>query len=242
MTRAKGVEIGVLLETSMRGREGGRRFLETLLAAAPSLSPERYDNHEPIKLPFDAERLDDALAKWGFGFLWRRTNPSVLGRAWTGGPDSHDNVYLTVPLGSLDVETVLRLFSGLARHFGLLLGYVHVRTDEDSKDVEHYAKHIMPFSQGLTTRHLREGLPGVPWGTCFGRRYVEFFGLDRLLGTPAHRVERVDGGVYVQLTETPASVAKDRLSYLKAQRWAQEHLDHDAFLGAKQCRTPDFSL
>ena len=127
MMKVKGVEVGVLVARSMSGVESGRRFLQLLLKAAPGYAPERYNNFEPITVPFDSEKIDEALQKWGFGFLWRRSKPAILGNAWVGGADGHDKVYLSIPLKGLDVASVVRLFGALEEELGADIAYIHVR-------------------------------------------------------------------------------------------------------------------
>lgn len=242
MANVRGVIIGVLTSSPIGAKASGHRFLRLLLDVAPQYSPEKYNNYEPLKFQFDASAIDDALKLWGSNFFWRRSKPSVSGGAFAGFPNTHDHVYIDVPMKALAMPAVLDLFGAMTNTFGIDLAYVHVGTDADILDREYYKRHTMPFGS-LTTHHLREGLPDMPWAMLFGPPYVELFGRERLLATPAARVEPIGGGVYVQLTGAPADVAKKRDDYLAAQRTAKEHLDHDAFSGLSatgECRVPDF--
>jgi hypothetical protein len=118
-----------------------------------------------------------------------------------------------------------------------------VAHDSDSQDGDRYRRHVEPFILGLPTHCLREGLPDVPWAILFGPPYIELFGRERLLQTPAAHVEELAGGVYVQLTDSVADVRVRRESYLVAQRAARVHLNSSAFIGdtpAEQLRVPAF--
>ncbi len=240
MTRTKGVEIGILVSTTFRKKEAGRRFLKLLLAEAPEYAPERYSDHEPIRVPFDRTNLDDALKCWPMSFVWRAKRASIWGGAYSGFHRVHDSVVLRMPASVLDTEVVLRLTRAMQSAFGVDLAFLHVRTDIDTLDTEHYKRHLMPF-QTLNTHHLREGLPDMPWAMLFGPPYVELFSRERLVSTPGARIETIGDGVYVQLTGDPSDVAKKRDEYLAAQRAAKEHLDHDAFRGMsrEKCRVPE---
>jgi len=65
----------------------------------------------------------------------------------------------------------------------------------------------------------------------FGEPYVQLFGRERLLRTPAAQVADLGSAVYVQLTENPSDVISQRDSYLNAQLAAKEHLNLHAFRG-----------
>jgi hypothetical protein len=120
---------------------------------------------------------------------------------------------------------------------------MHVAHDSDSQDRDRYRRHVEPFILGLATHRLLEGLPDVPWAMLFGPPYVELFGRERLLSTPAAHLEELAGGVYLQLTTRVTDVTLRRESYLAAQKAARQHLDSGAFLGeapVEQLRVPEF--
>jgi len=244
MARTKGIEVGILASTSMRGEEAGRRFLQLLIAEAPQYAPERYSDHEPIKLSFDPINLDRALQCWKTSFLWRGKPSSVWGGAYIGFHQVHDSVVLRLPASALDVATLRHLWRVMDHAFGVDLAFIHVRTEVDTTDVEHYKEHLMPF-QTLNTHHLRQGLPDFPWAMLFGRPYVELFGRERLLQTSAARVEAIGDGVYIQLTDDPTDVAKKREEYLAVQQATKAYLNSNAFRGMSangQYSVPEFFL
>jgi hypothetical protein len=155
----------------------------------------------------------------------------------------HSSTYIKVARRAFATETAVRFLQALRHHLPIDLGYIHAQHDDDFRDRERYHSHIEPFIVGLTTHRLREGLPDVPWAMLFGPPYVELFGRDRLLNTPAAHVEELAGGVYVQLTASVTDVAVRRESYLSAQQAARQHLDSNAFLGhtsADKLRVPEF--
>lgn len=244
MSQVKGITIRTLLSTSVADRESGRLFLQLMLSQAPQYSPEKYNYYEPLNHVFDPDNIDEALACWRDDFLWRRSKPAVAGSAWFGFRNVHDSVSLKVGLKAFDKQAVMRLLASLATTFGIDLAYVHVATDEDVADLDHYRRQLMPLAQGVTTHDLRDGIPDMPWAILFGAPYVELFGRDRMMQTPAHQVEPVGGGIYVQLTSDPADAAKNRDAYLAAQRAAKQHLNSNAFreLTTTSCRVPEFFL
>ena len=226
----------------MGSRNSGRAVLETLLEAAPEWTPEKYNYFEPVNRPFHPDKLDEALDAWRFSFFWRRKHPAVDGTVLFGGK-AHSSIKIRVGQRVFATEPALRFLRELRRHFPIDLGYIHVAHDGDFHDHDRYRRHVEPFILGLATHRLREGLPDVPWAMFFGPPYVELFGRERLLSTPAAQVAELAGGVFVQLTASVTDVAIRRESYLAAQRAAREHLDSGAFLGetsTDRLRVPEF--
>ena len=239
---AKHLYFGALSPAHIGSRSSGRTFLKTLLEAAPEWSPEKYNCFEPVNRPFDPARLEDALDAWRLNFFWSRKQPTVHGSAWFGGK-AHSSIYIKVARRAFATETAVRLLRGLRAHFPVDVGYIHVQHEADSHDRDRYRRHVEPFVLGLTTHNLREGLPDVPWAMFFGPPYVELFGPERLLNTPAAYVEKLADGIYVQLTPSVADVAAKRESYLAAQQATREHLDSNAFLSdtsPDRLRVPEF--
>ncbi len=238
----KGLEVGILVSSSISSRESGRRILQMLLRTAPGYAPDLYNVYEPINLKFDPDDLETVLDLWDWSFLWRHKKPRVLGSVSFGIKRAHNSIRLSMALRAFDLEQTVRLFQEAAAQFGIVLAYIHARTPADIEDIEHYKVHIMPF-QCLTTHDLREGLPGLSWAMWFGEPYRELFG-DKLLDVPAFEVRETGSGVYVQLTEKITDVDKKREAYLEAQAAAQAHLNNDAFRGnsSGKCRVPEFRV
>lgn len=92
MNTLKSIEVGVLTVTRLRTREKGRLFLDLLFATAPEYAPGRFNTHEPVNRPFNANDYTDAMQSWGMGFLWRGRRPSVAGQIVMGPLTVHDAV------------------------------------------------------------------------------------------------------------------------------------------------------
>ncbi|NOT28008.1 MAG: hypothetical protein HOP16_18140 [Acidobacteria bacterium] len=213
-------------------------MLETLLEAVPTWVPEKYNYFEPVNRRFDPGNLDEALDVWKRNFLWNRRKPSVEGGAWFGGR-FHSAVFVRVSASAFSPEEALSFVSSLRRHFRVDLAYIHVPHDTDFSDIERYQLRLEPFVVGLATHRLRRGLPDVPWGIFFGPPYIELFGKEHLLKTPAARVEETANGIYVQLTTSVESVTADHESYLAAQRAARMHLGANAFASIEPVNQPN---
>jgi hypothetical protein len=80
----------------------------------------------------------------------------------------------------------------------------------------------------LRSGDMVKHLPAIYWSQVFGPPYVRLFGLDKLLSTPAFKVEQLGPeSVYIQLTETLFDV-RERTDHVKGIRQQViAHLDPD---------------
>ena len=235
----KEIRIGILFSSRIGDRACGKALLELL---EPRYSPKKCNDHEPIGLPYSRSRIEEALQLWGWGFLWRRGKPRMRGSVWTSSDENHDVIYLSMANTAFHLPSVLALFDQIHDLFGIDFAYIHARTDKDSKDLEHYRRHIMPFSQALSTRTLRRGLPDLPWGTFFPP-YQELFG-SRLEKISAHSVRALRGATYIQLTEDIRDMDRNREKVESTRSLAKKLLNSNAFVNSddQECRVPEFFL
>jgi hypothetical protein len=237
----KGVEIGILVRTRLKSRDCGRLFLEILAGDASHLRPDFFGHFEPVKNPFSVNDISGVLTAWGKGFLWRRTQPRISGQVIHGPVSAHDAIYLSLRSSEFHVSFVYSFVARLEGAFGIEMAYVHGRRAADSDNRREYARSWMPFAQGLTTHHLREGIPDFPWLLLFGPAYVGLFGRDRLLRVPAAAVDSVGDCIAVRLTNSMSDCGASRAEYERARDRAKEYLDKNAFRCPGQpSETPTF--
>jgi hypothetical protein len=239
------IQIGLLTRTSLASREAGAEFLGLLLSKAPQYSPEKYNHSEPINQVFVQSRIDDALDSWGDEFLWKRQRPKVLGQVLTGGPMVHDVAYLSVAEKAFDVGILEGFVEAVHSQWPVDIAYGLMMSAADMEDINHYKDCVVPFGQGLTSRHLEKHLPWLPWLTFFGPAYVEMFGKEKLLAAPAHRVEACSRDLMeIQLTERVQDCVKAREEVETVRASVIEHLNEGAFYGKPgpdgAYRSPEF--
>ncbi|MGE8640640.1 MAG: hypothetical protein ACN6PR_18440 [Achromobacter sp.] len=90
----------------------------------------------------------------------------------------------------------------------------------------------------LSTLVLKRSMPDLFWAQIFGKAYVDLFGLDKLLSSPAYQVEQLtQDAVYVQLTESIFDV-RDRPAEVHARKQlVKRHLDENIFLDSSRPAT-----
>ncbi|MGY6269022.1 hypothetical protein ACXIUT_04965 [Achromobacter denitrificans] len=87
------------------------------------------------------------------------------------------------------------------------------------------------ITTSLSTQNLRTVLPDISWGQVFGRAYVDIFGLDKLLSSPAYLVEQLTpDAVYVQLTESVFDTINKPMELHARKQLVKRHLDNNVFL------------
>lgn len=234
------VELGVLTPASLSSRDAGEALLRRIVEAAPSVSPERYGNCEPIRMPFDVGQLDRVLESWRDPFLWRRSRPRTWGSVNLGKGLRHSDIYISSQIRQQVMKDLLCLVEGLARETQADFAYVHGKIREDPA----MTNAVPSFGGGLTTHELRRGLPGLCWVTIFGAPYVELFGRDRLLQSPAYVVREIDDGhVYIQLSEDIADLTERYVEVDAVREKIKRHLDCNAFFqqgGEESYNVPPF--
>lgn len=212
----------------------------------PAFLPERLDSQEPIREPLRPSALEQSRAG-RFGSVWyaTRRSPAFLaifrrGVAFEDGALQHAALrFFVYDASRIDENAtrLARLLDAIAASFGADYGMVHAvcgselaeamiswRPDIDSGATGAHAK------WGYTAE-LQTGLPTLYWRTTLGRPYIEIVGEDRLLSTPAYRVEATSYGVNLQLT---ASVPSDHTfsQFREARARAMEHLGRGVFRGS----------
>lgn len=80
------------------------------------------------------------------------------------------------------------------------------------------------------TVKLQKHLPGLSWMTVFGRPYVELFGQEKILSTPATNVRELsNAGIGIELTDGLRDTREDWENFKKVRDRCQAHLDCNAF-------------
>jgi len=72
---------------------------------------------------------------------------------------------------------------------------------------------------------LKRFLPDIYWANLFGLAYVEHFGKERLLSTPAETVEEwPNDGVYIRLSDNPMDFVNDYAQMQAIRNRIKDHL------------------
>lgn len=215
-------------------------LVEDFVQYLPELKPDVSGFFEPYRDPFDVEALrtsfinapKGAMGVWDFD--WRRKGKP---KAWGGfkkmvwpviGPQhavQHFYVYLPSDLEVRVIEYMKHVCTTFPVDYAVFNWGLW---EYESREQLQLLMAAGSDQVGLRTIDMVKHLPAIYWNQVFGAPYVRLFGLDKLLATPAFKVEQLGPEmVYVQLTETLFDV-RERTAHVKAIRQqVVTHLDPD---------------
>lgn len=85
------------------------------------------------------------------------------------------------------------------------------------------------------SHRLCHWLPDMPWAVVFGLSYVKMFGKEKLLATPAFKVEEIgENMVFIQLTEKMEDIHLQYEEVMNARDRAKAHLGREYFFNLEQ--------
>jgi hypothetical protein len=221
--------INILTPKPMTDRSDCETALRAL-CGCETLAPEYFDVVEPIREPFDCNKIGaviDTVWQWQNGpdtFMWRRRNPKSWGGIYMSKrPEPvHGSVDLKSDAGVLKInEELIRFLKATATGLGADLGLIDA-TPVKADGTE--------GCLAVTTWDLRKGLPDLYWGTVFGKPYVELFGAQKLAQAPVARREELAPGIfYLQLTDDLNDVRAEPQLVEQVRTEAKRFLGIDAF-------------
>ena len=90
-----------------------------------------------------------------------------------------------------------------------------------------------------------ERLPGIYWANFFGRPYIEFFGREKLLGTPCYHVREINEDLVLLLT-AESLYEPDLMDSDEVVNRIKAYLNQNAFAGPnfpeESCSVPKFNF
>lgn len=229
------LEIGLLTVDSLGSVDAGERFLRYVETELPEFVPEKFDSTEPLLRDYDSDNLSEVLGVWGASFFWKRRQPRLIGRVWSGSANVHDAVYISaqdVTASLIGSDSLVDFVVGFDKLFRVEIGYIHLTTPSQTEDRDFYIRHVLPFTRGLTVHDLKRGLPGMCWGMLFGESYVNLIGRETLLSAPAYRVFELFGrGVFLQLTSDMFDLVSDCQGVDRVRTDVVNHIGLGVFSG-----------
>lgn len=216
----------------------GRTFLSIL--GDSILRPDVYGNWEPLRSRFDPTRAEAALDAWRFPFLWERTTgPHGSGGVWiTHGVSQtlqHSAINLRLA-DSKDWSQLASLVRAVSLAFTADFAFIEPFSDRciqlgrQNGTVHALNKQGTQWTMSVTSHDIKKYLPDAYWAMILGRPYVDLFGFERILSTPALIVEQLsDEMVYLQLSEDASDVVNKAGIVDHVRTKVKEHLGLGAF-------------
>lgn len=205
----------------------------------PEYMPQKWGWTEPRK-PFDPNHIEQLVFENGEvdSVWWRRIEkPKATGswmRRWESAVEFVYDTHATIDLSVFDSTFQAKLLAYMKvasqraeADFGFLDGLNEkYQSLADQSNWSLFGGDEL----SLTTHILRHWLPDMPWAVVFGPAYVRMFGKERLLTTPAYKVEDLGPEmVFIQLTPNMEDIHKKYDEVMQARTIAKQHLGEECF-------------
>ncbi len=203
----------------------------------PEMLPEKCGFWSPLKIPFSPEIIENMIPNDRGGAADRLScqrlkkprcqiqfSPSRHG-------NTHSTEYIGPELEQIDQKKLINYLKIATLQFNGDLAVIDANRhkDPDPRIIEGWSN-VTPY-----THQLKHWLPDMYWGVVFGKPYVDLFGLECLLSTPAYLVEKLsDHAVYIQLSEHLQDVFEKNDQIDGQRELVKHHLGYDAFWSAEK--------
>lgn len=235
----KEYRIGILTPKQLATKEEAKEVLDLLCSVYQDLTPERYGHYEPLRSVFDLNNYDNALEDWRAGlWFWKRKKPKVEGTIFAPGPrqNAHGYIGFTIDAFKADINGVLAFLQAASTRLDADFAYMHLLTENDLEmafangtgaclDPQRKRYHLI-----VTSGDLRQYVPDLYWATVLGPAYINHFGKDRILSSPAPIVKELDGDhILLQLSDSPLDLETNYSRVNAVRRGIKEHLNTNSF-------------
>lgn len=212
-------------------------FVQMMCRGFPELVPEKYNYYEPIKLVFDRLQFSSKDVGNGTTFLWKRKKPALLGQRSVGVPrDPYDSTSIHIEQKVVNTDRMLLFLKDAAASLSTVAAFFQVFNEQEalrSKDhwlligynpAKAHAAWLCPLWK------LKRGLPDLTWATVLGPPFVDHLGRDRILSSPAYKVEPVGKErILIQLAATAEEMDRDWDAYNARREAVIDHLGRENF-------------
>jgi hypothetical protein len=129
-----------------------------------------------------------------------------------------------------------------------LLTASEIERGRANRSVTALHKKATRFNFFLASKDLKRRIPDIYWTTVFGQPYLELFGKERLLSTPAYRVDVLsERMVLLQISKELSEVGDHTGTFSRARERAILHLGEKAFFRSAaeavgDYRAPNFAF
>ena len=215
-------------------------FYRLMRKHLPGACPATFHIHEDELHPFCDENLPLFTEMWWDGFVFWESPTDCLGDAFLGTTFKVTKFVHAFPTHLAPENSCKDFLIETAVALKADYACVHALPREED-DIRPDDKKIC----GMVALDLPNGLPGLPWGACYGKAYTELFGKERLLSLPVSEVREVGPDVvYCQLTDRLLDCVKNAPLIDERRRAVYAVLGRDAFFDPKdpdrEVRAPEF--
>lgn len=206
--------------------------------------PEKYGNHEPISIPFDAADPEAIVQVWGWPVLAKKRRPRMDASIWCRHrPElkQHASVCFTLQHDAVDQSELLDFLctASAALHADFacihLLSQSNVNRERERKIAHALNSAATRFFCDIYSQDLQRRIPDLFWATIFGKPYTTSIGLERLTTAPVYKSTTVAPDmVCLQLSERLQDVQEDPVRLDVVRRRCTEHIGSEYFYSTER--------
>ena len=210
--------LNLVTDRSLQSKEDGRELLRLWTKLLPEYIPERFGNHEPIRLQFNTDDIEKVLDHWHWPFLVKRQKPGMQGTVFMGGRKKLIHGWITVRFDFRPAyqNLFIEFFKTLAVQFTAEFGFLHFEPRDQRLSV--------------STNGLRQYIPDLFWATIFGKGYVDMFGREIIRACGAPVIEELDEDLfYIQASQELRDLEKNAEEVFQTREQIKMRLNNNAF-------------
>jgi hypothetical protein len=214
------IDAGMLLVPDFSDADSFYRLIQDLIFYLPGYQPQLWTTSSDERSRYSLMELRSLTQRGETVLRWRRNaHPRAEGSM---------SRRIQTPACAEHAAHRLRISVKDDEQMGWLVSFLCFGAASDGID----------FAWCISTQRISRGMPDLFWAQIFGRAFVDLFGLDKLLSSPAYQVEQLTpDAVYVQLTESIFDV-RDRPAEVHARKQlVKRHLDDNIFLDSSRPST-----
>ncbi len=246
----------MMLVNLLNSYEEASLFLDSWFQDS-SIKPQKYDIYEPIKRPVNAEAFDDMVECVSKGLIFKRNKPFLETSVFSRREDDGGNHALVVTDFNGE-DTSCDSLQYLLKRISTQLVLDYSSLHQISKhEIEFSARNGSTFIQGskdlkchfsVSSGVIQQYIPDIYWANLFGPAYIEHFGRERLLSSPAETVEEWnDGHIFIRLSDDIMDFENDFPRMQSIRERVKEHLGNESFFSQEKgsegkYSVPDFRL
>lgn len=232
------IDIGILTPKQFNLRNDTSKALDLICNVNTDITPQYYGNYEPLRSPFDPSQREGFLDALERTVFFKRNRPRVEGGISVPYPQQkiHGNLSIHADALRTDTKGLIRFVQQASRELKADFAYLHLPTEYDvpvayeTNTGIYLDRQRGIFSLYVTTHPLKKYIPELYWATVFGPAYIEHFGRDVILSSPAPIIRELSAEcIYLQLSESPFDLKNEFERVDSIRQAVKKHLDNNSF-------------
>jgi len=203
--------IQILTPRALTTRSDGEELLALWRDHLSEYYPQRYGNCEPLEHAVEAATEYRILDHWKWPLLTSRSSPSMESQVFMrkGKLLQHATWVLSLDGTHLRQDLAINFLRNAGLQLRADFGCLTILSPDEAKRgrergiVKSLDKRGTKFNFFISSQSLQQSLPDVYWATFLGKPFLDWYGKDKLLALPSHKIDLIsDNTLLIQATES----------------------------------------